>query len=60
MGTSRRDDSEMPPMIASSIRSKEAADFCLIVVFERVKSKIFVNDACKEDEDCFGRVDNIG
>ena len=30
----------MPPIIASSILSKEFADLCLVVMLERVKSKI--------------------
>ena len=33
---------DIPPIIASSILSKELADVCLVVMLERVKSKIGV------------------
>ena len=41
-GTSRREEVDIPPIIASSILSKELADVCLVVMLERVKSKIGV------------------
>lgn len=31
---------DIPPMIASSMRSKDEADFCFVVVLVREKSKI--------------------
>lgn len=37
---------DIPPIMASSIRSKEDADFCLSVVLEREKSKMGEWVAC--------------